>query len=234
MNQLDLDVLGWVNQYLASSETLFTVALVGTNQIPWLIASTIIVFYWFSKGEDSVFSYRKDMVLVVTCSLLAFMLAKPLAHYIGHVRPLVDLSLLHTLHDGHWKKLVRAFEHSSSTPNDLASFLWAFSVAMFFVRKKIAALMVVVTLSVCFLAVGIGYLYPSDVMYSLLFGGSLSLVFFLMRDYLQVFCQWVLACFEFFPVLAYPAAFMLLYDMNHHMAFFQYILKLIFGIEVLQ
>lgn len=234
LHQFNVDVLLWLNHFLASSETLFRLALTGTNHMPWLIASTIIVFYWFSKDETNAFAYRKDVVLLVLCSLTAFILAKPLAHFIGHTRPLVDLTLLHTLEAYEWKKILRAFKESSSTPSDLASFLWAFSVALFFIKKRAGVLMVAVTLVVCSLAVGIGYFYPSDVMYSLFFGGGLSLAVFLSRRYLQVFCQWVLACFEFFPAVAYPAAFMLLYDMNHYMAFFQYVLKLIFGIRIYQ
>lgn len=234
MSQLDLELLLWLNQFFASDSFYFNTALVQTNDIPWLITTVLIVFYWFSKNDSCGFIYRKDIVFLVFCSISAFILAKPLAHYIGHVRPLLELDLMHTLDDYHWKKLISGFKNSSSTPNDLASFLWAFTVAMFFVEKRIAVLMGLYSVTVCTMAVAVGYLYPSDIVYSLLFGGLLTMVVFLSRQWLEVFCDWVLSCFEYFPAIAYPAAFMLMYDMNHYMAFFQYLLNLTFGIRIAQ
>jgi undecaprenyl-diphosphatase len=223
---LDQSLLFLLNGIIGSDPALFTLALQVSDRLPWLICACVLVVLWFRGETDQPETAsaltrqesRQRVLLIFLAMLLAFLAVRPLAAALHRARPMVAESLLVPIDAQVWANVVDAVRNTSPFPSDQAALWFALVAGLFIYRKRTGVIVGAIILVLCLVRIGLGYVYPSDILAGASVGVLTLTGVFVVRNWLTWITRPTAMLFEGLPAIAYPFGLLVLLDITQHMA----------------
>lgn len=211
MNELDLQIITWLNGWALESWTFDkTMVFVANSQIlKGGVLVTLIWWAWFRDREDAGRG-RTGLLTALAAAFAGILVGRVMALTMPfRLRPLheptLDLVLPHGM-------TPTALEGWSSFPSDHAVLFFALSTGLFLVSKRVGLFALLYTMAIiCFPRVYLGLHYPSDILAGALVG---VLIVFVARTAVvrRLLVQPVLGWHRTVPGLFYPCFFLVSYQ----------------------
>ncbi|RMD62383.1 phosphatase PAP2 family protein [Candidatus Parcubacteria bacterium] len=169
----DLALLQAINEWLASSQERFLIALNISDRWPWIIIACSFCGLWFAGTSSLLAKHPGGIVrmiarryLIQVCLLfpMLFILARLVQQPVSHVRPLALEGILDIpLPPRVWEPVVHSLQVQGSFPSDHAVVFGMMIVLMARIRTAFAVVALLVSTALLLLRVGLGFHWPSDV-----------------------------------------------------------------------
>ncbi len=229
---LDAFLLQWLNRWVAQSPATFTAALRLSERAAWVLAGLLLVWLWFS-GDEGLVPYRspytqwqaRRRVLTVLAALgVGFLLSRLIQTVYPRPRPLVVMPLQVPVLPQVWDAVRQAMQGQGAFPSDHAVMFATVVLGVMSLARWQGLVAGLVAVYFAALRVGLGFHWPSDVLGgAALAAAVLAAALFLERRWPRPW-DWVVAGFYRHPKIAYPLAFLGLYDFTHK---FQHLLGVV-------
>lgn len=175
MNQIDLEILYFFNQYAGKNALLdHTIEFISINHIfKGGVFVLLVWFLWFKKGEKKV--YRPLIILNLIGCFIAMFIARIMAKVLPfRFRPIHDPSLDVSMPLGFDETYA---EGLSSFPSDHAALFFALATGIYFLNKKLGIIALFYAfLVICLPRVFLGLHFPTDIMAGAFIGTSIVIM----------------------------------------------------------
>lgn len=235
---LDLQILLWINGWVAASPTRFYAALRQSARLPWLLGALLLTGLWF-LGERGVvpsrpggltrFQARRRILLGMAALVSGLLSARLIQAVIARTRPLVDAPLRIPVEPHGWETIRAGLDLQGAFPSDHAVMFFTLAALTWALDRRVGILGLVYALYFSILRIGIGFHWPSDI----LSGAALALFWtaglLRLEKLLASWLDQLVLQFELRPGVAYALAFLFMYDFSNKFSGLFGILKWLAG-----
>ncbi len=231
----------WLNQFIAQSERLFFWALFLSDRVPWVLSSMTLIALWFAgrtpsekikeyNDQDPVYRQRVRVFSVLLGALLAFIVARPLAHFWARPRPFLVLPMEVPIDPTIWDEIVRILGQDGAFPSDHTAFWGAITAGVFLTSPAWGVIAFLATAFFATVRVALGYHYPTDMIAGFVLGAGAFATVYLLRHRLRWLMHPLFLLFDEQPAWAYAFSLIVLLDITQRMSWFFGIMATAFGI----
>lgn len=216
---MDEIVLLWLNTLAGSSHPLLGAAQVAAQRLPWMIGAVLFIVLWYTDQQEGTGTEeitqqesRQQALFILLAAALAFTAARTAAEIVQRPPPLAVVPLTTPVN--------AAPALTGSFPASDTAFWFALAAGIAIYRWQAAAATALLGLFWGALHVGLGYVYPSDVIAGMCVGILAMAAIATVQHKLLWLVNPVLLLFAHFPAVAYSLGLLVLLDVTRRLAWF--------------
>ncbi len=214
-NPLDSWLLHQINHWCASSRFLADQALfINYSELPSLAIATGIIALWCCDHLDFAkpFRIRHRVVLLFLSFVPTYLLARLLQRLLLRSRPMANVRLEAVGDASLWNVMPRLFSQEGAFPSDHAALFFLFTVIVFSINRQVGWISLILSIYFCFLRIGIGYHWPSDIVAGASLGALVGWVALQFEPQLKNGLEKIVFWLETNPIKTGTVAFLFLSD----------------------
>jgi membrane-associated phospholipid phosphatase len=234
-NSLDLWLLHQINHWCASFRLLSDQALfINYAELPSLMIATGIVALWCCDHIDFAKPYRiRHRVILLFLSFIpTYLLARILQRLFVRSRPMATIHLEPVGDPSLWNFMPRLFSQAGAFPSDHAALFFLFTVIVFRTDRRAGWVSLALSIYFCFLRIGIGYHWPSDIAAGATLGALVGWLALQLEPRFKDRLEQIVFWLETNPIKTGSAAFLFLSDFANGFRYIRTIAINIFHISL--
>lgn len=220
-------LLHWLNDWVAQSPANFHQALAWVEQNAWIWVAVVLTAFWFwgepgafpsTTGKITRLESRRKLILTLGALGVAFLLTRLLQNGVFHPRPLVDTPLQIPIEPDKWHAIRTNLAMRSGFPGFLAVTLFGVTTTLFSFNRWVGFAAVLASSYFCALQIGLGFYWPIDILAGALLGVLVITLALFSQPLWSWFLNPVVLLFEARQALAYPAGFLVMFELSQKFA----------------